>query len=265
VRNYLSDLCHFAAWCEAVWDTSEAPETSFAPQAVTTPTITRYRSSLQTDAKLRLASVNRNLVSIKRYCAWAVETGLLPRDASELVKLVAQEPRPPRHLTDKKEEALIAAASARGQVRDYTLLVLMLHTGLRTEHVRLAQRSGILAVWGRRNKCREIPLNATARTALAQYLPTVPEDGFLFPSRKTGSASAERALGQLVHRYAQQARVPDLSPHDLRRRFGYRMAEAVPLHRLAQIMGHDSLDTTRIYTQGTPGDLQREVARIAWA
>jgi len=30
-------------------------------------------------------------------------------------------------------------------------------------------------------------------------------------------------------------------------------------------MGHDSLDTTRIYTQGTPGDLQNEVEKIAWA
>lgn len=40
------------------------------------------------------------------------------------------------------------------------------------------------------------------------------------------------------------------------------MAERVPLHRLAQIMGRASLDTTRIYTWGTPGDLQREVVRI---
>ncbi len=39
----------------------------------------------------------------------------------------------------------------------------------------------------------------------------------------------------------------DVSPHDLRHRFGYRMAAMVPLHRLAQIMGHDSLDTTKIY------------------
>ena len=55
-----------------------------------------------------------------------------------------------------------------------------------------------------------------------------------------------------------------VSPHDLRHRFGYRMAETVPLHRLAQIMGHDSLDTTMIYVRGTKSDLQREVEKIAW-
>ncbi len=56
-----------------------------------------------------------------------------------------------------------------------------------------------------------------------------------------------------------------LSPHDLRHRFGYRMAKAVPLHRLAQLMGHDSLDTTRIYVASTRADLQEAVESIAWA
>ncbi len=65
-------------------------------------------------------------------------------------------------------------------------------------------------------------------------------------------------------KYATQAQVADISPHDLRHRFGYRMAEVVPLHRLAQIMGHDSLDTTMLYIQGTKQDLQHDVERIAW-
>ncbi len=55
-----------------------------------------------------------------------------------------------------------------------------------------------------------------------------------------------------------------ISPHDLRHRFGYRMAESVPLHRLAQIMGHDSLDTMLLYIRGSRRDLQREVEKIAW-
>jgi integrase/recombinase XerD len=61
------------------------------------------------------------------------------------------------------------------------------------------------------------------------------------------------------------AKVEDVSPHDLRHRFGYEMAKRVPLHRLAQIMGHDSLDTTMVYIRGTQGDLQRAVEEIAWA
>lgn len=36
---------------------------------------------------------------------------------------------------------------------------------------------------------------------------------------------------------------------------GNRTPERVPLHRLAQIMGHGSLDTTMVYVRGTQGDL----------
>ncbi len=39
----------------------------------------------------------------------------------------------------------------------------------------------------------------------------------------------------------------------------------VPLHRLAQIIGHDSLDTTMIYVMGAGADLQAAVEEIAWA
>lgn len=273
LRNYLSDLRQFAAWCETSWEEASEQEEFFTPAAVTTPTITRYRAYLQTQATLKPASVNRSLVSIKRYFAWATEREPLPRDPSKPVKLVAQEPRPPRHLTDRQEEALVAAVTAGSNKRDRTLLVLMLHTGLRAreactlkrEHIQLGKRSGTLKVWGKRNKYREVPLNATARAALEEYLPILQEeDDYLFPSAKTGRALTERALGQLVKRYAEKAKLPDVHPHDLRHRFGYRMAETVPLHRLAQIMGHDSLDTTRIYTQGTRGDLQAEVEKIAW-
>jgi integrase/recombinase XerD len=71
------------------------------------------------------------------------------------------------------------------------------------------------------------------------------------------------ALGFIVKKYAQRANL-DVCPHDLRHRFGYRMAQTTPLHRLAQIMGHDSLDTTLRYVQATRGDLQRDVEQIAW-
>jgi integrase/recombinase XerD len=75
---------------------------------------------------------------------------------------------------------------------------------------------------------------------------------------------SKRALDYIVKKYAQAAKFPDVSPHDLRHRFGYRMAESVPLHRLTQIMGHDSLDTTKLYIQETKHDLQQAVETIAW-
>ena len=47
IRNYLSDLRHFAGWCESTWKRGcdEAP--SFRPKAVATSTLTSYRTYLQ--------------------------------------------------------------------------------------------------------------------------------------------------------------------------------------------------------------------------
>ncbi len=282
-RNYLSDLRQFAAWCEASWTEGQEIVHAFAPTAIATALITQYRAYLQTVCKLQPATINRHLVSLKRYFAWAADRGAIQRDPAKVVKLVPLVRQPPRHLTDQEENALIAAVTAHGTLRDRAVLILALHTGLRAEelcnlqrsNITLGKRSGHLSIYGKRNKYREVPLNGTARFVLADYLPTLPADGkWLFTSNKQETLPdatrqpaplTERGLGYLVAKYARLAKVVDLSPHDLRHRFGYRMAQTVPLHRLAQIMGHDSLDTTMIYVQGTKQDLQQAVEAIAWA
>lgn len=194
-------------------------------------------------------------------------------DPSVAVKLVGQEESAPRHLDDQEEQGLVAAVTKAGCLRDRVLIVLLLHTGLRAseicqlrrDQVKLGKRSGSLEIIGKRNKYREVPLNATACKALEEYLPTLSADTvFLFPSSKTRKALSERVLGYIVKKYAASAKLVGVSPHDLRHRFGYRMAESVPLHRLAQIMGHDSLDTTKLYIQGTRHDLQQAVETISW-
>jgi integrase/recombinase XerC len=271
IRNYLSDLRHFIAWYET--EREAHGHDSFTPQEITTPALTRYRTYLQTVQRQKPASVNRALISLKRYFGWVLQQRLITYDPSSAVKLVGQEESAPRHLDDQEEQALVAAVTKTGNLRDRVLIILLLHTGLRARelcHLRLAQfhlgkRSGSLDIIGKRNKYREVPLNATARNMLEEYLPSLPSNTvFLFPSGKTKEALSERALGYIVKKYARIAKLPDVSPHDLRHRFGYRMAESVPLHRLAQIMGHDSLDTTKLYIQGTKHDLQQAVETIAW-
>jgi integrase/recombinase XerD len=273
IRNYLSDIRLFMAWCERSWSEGGEVQPIFSLERIATPTITRYRDYLQHDLGRKPATINRYLVSIKRFFNWALNNELLLRDPAQVIKLVAQAPRPPRHLTDQEESRLIATVQASNNLRDITLITLMLHTGLRVrevcdlkwQDVVCGERSGHVRVWGKSNKYREVPLNSTVRHTLQEFednLVVKPEA--LFPSRRTGESLTPRALGFLIKKYAQRAGIPDLRPHDLRHRFGYRMAEKVPLHRLAQIMGHDSLDTTLIYIQGTQNDLQQAVERIAW-
>jgi integrase/recombinase XerC len=276
IRNYLSDLRHFAAWCESIWKQGREEDLAFTPEKITTPTITDYRTCLQHVLHLKPNSVNRSLISLKRYFAWLLSTGQAKYDPAKVVKLVGEEVSSPRHLDDQEEQALVAAVMETGSLRDQAIIILMLHTGLRVgelctltrAQVKLGKRSGVLVVHGKQNKYREVPLNATARAALLAYDPSLGKPSLdpapLFPSEKRRTQLTERGLGYLIKKYTTQAQVADISPHDLRHRFGYRMAQSVPLHRLAQLMGHDSLDTTLIYVRSTKRDLQQAVEKIAW-
>jgi len=212
-------------------------------------------------------------MSLKRSFGWASGHQLITYTPSTTIKLVGQEESPPRHLDDQEEQTLVATVTRAGILRDRVFSVLLLHTGLRPrevcqlrrDQVKLSKRGGSLQISGKRNTCREVVLNATARKVLEEYLPTRSPNGvYTFPSGTSGHALRERARGYSRKKYAPVAKLDDVSPHDWRHRFGYRMAESVPLHRLAQIMGHDSLDTTKLSIQGTKKDLQQAVETIAW-
>nr|WP_246258858.1 tyrosine-type recombinase/integrase [Kroppenstedtia pulmonis] len=275
LRDYAGDLRLLAAWVETGWNTHQEEDRDFHPADITTPTLIRYREYMQNVRSLKPATVNRRLVTIKRFFEWAAKQNIVSLNPAKPVKLVPVEKTSPRQMTDQEEAGLVAAVQRNGTIRDRTILLLMLHTGLRTmevcdlqfRDVILGKRSGRLTVRsGKRNKQREVPLNVTIRTALEEYLAALDSQGDdpLFRSEKTGGRLGERALRHLIQKYMRRAGLEGLSAHDLRHRFGYVMAEKTPLHRLAQIMGHDSLDTTMIYVQATRSDLQAEVEKIAW-
>lgn len=220
LRNYESDLRHFATWLETKWDEGGEP-VCFSAEAVTTPTITQYRAYMQQVARLKPATINRRLVALKRYFRWAVEQELVSRSPAAPVRLVPMEPVAPRHLTDREESDLVAVVSAPGvPARDRALIITMLHTGLRAQEVcdltladiRLSKKDGWLTVQsGKRSKWREVPLNGTVRAALEEYISGLTGDcQYLFPGRGGGRLTL-RALRLIVARHAQAAGVPDLS------------------------------------------------------
>lgn len=274
IRNYLADMLLFAVWCESTWADGVENVEAFSPTNVVTPTITQYRSYLQTVTKLKPATINRALISIRRYLDWAVDAEIINRNPAKPVKPVPRTAQPAHHLTDKEESALLRAVDEVNSLRDRALITLMLHAGLRVgevrtlkrEQIELGKNSGAIDVIGKRNKYRNVPLNGTARAVLREYIATLPLDSmYLFPSEKTGAALGERMVQLIVKKYAEMAKIKDLSPHDLRHRFGYRLAEAnTPIHRIAQIMGHDSYNTTMIYIKGTQADLQSAVEKLAY-
>jgi integrase/recombinase XerD len=75
------------------------------------------------------------LISLKRYFAWLQSTGQIRYDLAKVVKLMREEVSAPRHLDDQEEQALLAAVIEMGNLHDRTIIVLMLHTGLRAQEI----------------------------------------------------------------------------------------------------------------------------------
>lgn len=90
IRNYLSDLRRFVALCESTWTQGREENLVFTPERVTTPTLTSYRTYLQA-LQLKPNSINRSLISLKRYFAWLAVVGHLTYDPAKVAKLVGKE------------------------------------------------------------------------------------------------------------------------------------------------------------------------------
>jgi len=86
----------------------------------------------------------------------------------------------------------------------------------------------------------------TAHGALEKYLPTLRSDT-VSCSHQARHWERCRNVPSLSSKHAGLAKLADIGPHNLPHCFGYRMAELVPLYRLAQMMGRDSLDTNRLF------------------
>src|SRR5205814_4655345 len=138
-------------------------------------------------------------------------------------------------------------------------------TALRLSDVTITERKGQLVVRaGKGSKYRVVPLNADARKALSDYLAVRPKStaDHLFLGRRSDGLSP-RAVEKTVLKYAQQARMEEVSPHTLRHTFGKSALDAgVDLVTVSRLMGHERLETTAIYTTPSAQDLEQAVEKL---
>jgi len=284
VKNYLHDLGQFARWFE---QTNGRPP---APATITPTDVKEYRAYMQNVKGSRPATVNRRLRSLRAFCRWAVEAGLIAADPTAGIREVRQQRLGPKaldrtevyRLTRTLEERLQWALNTRGRLsghavraaRDMALVMLLLHTGLRVSElvalklsdVEMSERKGSLTVAGKGNKQRQTPLNTDARKALQQWLEVRPkvESQALFVGRG-GVPLGTRGVQAVLADLGERAQVEGLHPHVLRHTFATRYLEANPgdLVGLAAILGHESLETLRIYTVPNSDRLANKVEKLA--
>jgi site-specific recombinase XerD len=273
LRGYRYDLRHFLRWHQGLQD---GP---FEPGRLAEYDLITYRQQMIAAGR-RPATINRRLEALRRLGRWVHSSGMLAVDVVHDVRPVRMvRNRQPVGLTDAEAHAVLRAAGASGRglaARNYALVQVMLQTGtrvgelamLRVGDVTVNDRSGSLRIReGKGLKAREVPLNATARRAIRAYLDTrssVAKADPLFTSNREG-AMPVRSIQAVIASVARRARVKrvPISAHTLRHTFalGYLRDNPGKLVELAMLLGHESLDTTAVYTRPSEEDLAADLER----
>jgi site-specific recombinase XerD len=275
VQAYLSDLARFQAWLTWVHE-DKAPLLTW----VRTVDLAAFRTHLIHEQGHPPATVNRRLQGLRLLFQWLVERNWIAENPTTHLRFMRKSGTlQPLALRRREVFTLLhaAAASPHGlALRNEALIQLMLQAGLRVGEVTaltpvdltLKTRSGSVRVReGKSRKAREIPLNTTVRRAVQDYLATQPETSAGTPifRSKRGTSLAVRSVQAVVARLAQQAgieRIP-VSAQTLRHTFARHYLQQHPgkLRELADLLGHESLDTTAVYTKPSQDDLAADLER----
>jgi integrase/recombinase XerC len=116
---------------------------------------------------------------------------------------------------------------------------------------------------GKGKKERIAPLGSKALEAIDHYLDLRgrafgrARTGPLFVN-KSGDRITDRSIRRRLNKYARMAGIPmHISPHALRHSFATHMLNAgADLRSVQEMLGHESLSTTQIYTHLTTRDLK---------
>ena len=271
IASYRSD---WTGYCE--WQALNRPRSS-ALSSLGGATVTAYKASLESSG-LTASTVNRKLVFLKRFADWAHRAGLIDERVSGEIRAVpaaSQAPRRPSGLSDIELRRLMREVERRAGPRDEAIVHTLVQTGLRVgelvalrrEQIGLGERSGFIRVDGKpegMGRARRVAVKSTAREKLRAYLVERGDgDGPLFLGER-GPLTAN-AVQRLVRKYGAFAKV-SASPQVLRHTFAasYLAEHDGDLVGLADALGHESIETTRLYLHTVPvttGPRKRALAR----
>jgi site-specific recombinase XerD len=174
--------------------------------AITTEELEGFKQQLK-DNKYTLKSISRKLNSVKSFFKYLVSEGIVTSSPASSVSHPKYEVAPPRVLSPLEYRALRDAA--KGDVRMYAIVELLLQTGLRIGELAGIQlqdisleKSTLKVRAYESHEARRVPLNKTAKEAIETYVKERPKtkNTTLFIT-KTGNPFLIRNIRTAVNRY----------------------------------------------------------------
>lgn len=237
-------------------------------RSITAETVLNYLGYTAMNRKNEAATRARKLSSLKTFFKYLQLTlHLIEENPAINIDTPALKKRLPKFLTLDESIALLDAVrsdtESKHRERDYCIITLFLNCGMRLSELTGISMSDLdrdlrsLRVIGKGNKERIIYLNDACRRALREYIAVRAKDGeikdknALFISR-VHKRMSNQTVQWMVYKYLDAAglQYKNLSTHKLRHTAATLMYQSgqVDVRVLKDILGHEQLNTTQIYT-----------------
>ena len=224
------------------------------------------------------ATMARKIATLRSFYKWADRRGLADTNPMTLIRTPRQAKRLPKAITIEQIEQLLAAPDDREVLglRDRAMLETLYSTGLRVSELvglefdDLDTTGEALKVRGKGKKERVVPLGSHALAAINRYTERMKSEGRLTGAwiegrtnrplfvNKHGGRLSSRSVRRKLDKYLKQVGLdPSISPHTLRHSFATHLLDnGADLRSVQELLGHQSLSTTQVYTHLSTQRLQ---------
>lgn len=223
---------------------------------------------------LSLATQEKRLCDIKGFTRYLLDQDYLPSDSGRKIKLPKRPKRLPRAILDQAEVSRMMKAPdihTNMGYRNRVILEILYDTGIRRSEVAalkvhdIDSDGGYILVQGKGEKDRVVPVSERVCVLIRNYLIAIRPD--LFTGKDTGylivNEQGEQmhpnSIWRVVKKSADLARIKkNITTHTFRHTCATHMLRnGAPIRHIQEMLGHESLVSTQIYTRVTINDLKK--------
>ena len=224
------------------------------------------------DKGAKATSVNTALSAVRSFFRFALGRKLVEKDPAHLIEGPKKSKPLPQFVREKEMNELlddIEWGTAYKDVRARTIILMLYETGVRVSELTglddadIDFTTGQLKVAGKRNKQRIVPFGEELAAVMQQYrelrdAQVVRQSEALLLTEKGERMTRCQVYGIVRRNLSMVTTLKKRSPHVLRHSFATAMLNnGAGLESVKKLLGHESLETTEIYTHTTFEQLKR--------